>query len=781
MPSLITGNSIITCRVSPEHTIISVNEEGCSYFDKKASELQDTNFASLFFKTESERIEEAIATAFLKREVRYFEILRDKNKTQWIIDPIFNKKGALEVFRLTGIASVIRQSKKANDALNELARKQTDILLKKESDRTTFLLNLQTMAQKLSEKELYHYVLDYAVLLTESKIGYLHTVHADQKEIALVAWNDEARKECTSIADNHYPIDKAGMWADCARLKKPVIHNDYQNEVTKKGLPEGHAHIIRHLSLPVVINGLVSMIIGVGNKQSNYTQADVSSVQIIVNELQKILTHKRNEQLLRRISSAVEQSPVLIVITDSQGNIEYANPKFTKVTGYSLDEVIGKNPRFMKSNETSQEEYAILWRSILSGKEWAGTFHNKKKNGDLYWASAHVFPIFSSSGAITHYMAIQEDITAQREAEYVSMLLSQSLKSVRDCVTITDIENKIIFVNKAFSSTYGYTEEEIIGKNISTLRPHGIIDENDRLISPENIEESWLGEIINIKKDGTEFPVEVWASSVKDKMGKVIALVGVARDVSERKRFEDDIILAKENAEEANRLKSIFLANMSHELRTPMIGILGFSEILSELLSEDETLKNYANIINNSGARLLKTLNMILDFSKVQSENIELEFTSIDVVEIIADTVQLFKETARKKNLFMKFEDEMTSWKVMYDERIIRQIVENLINNAINYTETGGITVSVTKEHTDDKDWLGFKVQDTGIGIPKEKQKVIWEPFRQVSEGLDRSYEGTGLGLTLVKNFVNKVDGQIYLESEQGKGSTFYVLLPMKY
>jgi signal transduction histidine kinase len=172
---------------------------------------------------------------------------------------------------------------------------------------------------------------------------------------------------------------------------------------------------------------------------------------------------------------------------------------------------------------------------------------------------------------------------------------------------------------------------------------------------------------------------------------------------------------------------------------------------------------------------------MLLDFSKVQSEHIALNLKKVNAVSIIADTVKLFMEAAHKKNLYLMFSPQVESLEAVYDERILRQVAENLINNAINYTTEGGVMVTLTKEIAEDKTWLGLKVVDTGVGIPKEKQKLIWEPFRQASEGLNRMSEGTGLGLALVKNFVAKVDGQIYLESEPGKGSTFFVLLPMKY
>jgi PAS domain S-box-containing protein len=684
-----------------------------------------------------------------------------KEYLEWIFEPVFSVDSKFSGFNIFAV----RCSEAA----------------KNNYVRTNYLYELHSKSQLLTEKELYKYALDRAVLITGSTIGYLHTITNDQKAVCLAIWNDEATKNCTATPDEKYELEKAGIWADAIRLKKPVIHNDYKKSRNKKGLPEGHVTIKRHMSLPVIDDEQVRLIIGVGNKDSDYTNEDVMSLQLIADELQKILVQKRTENNLRKISAAIQQSPLLIMILDLHGDIEFINPRFSNATGYLGSEVLRQNIEALKYHDTPEKEYRQILEQLTSGKDWTGVIQVRKKSGEMFWTWSYLFPIFNETGQITNYMLMQEDISEQKKSEYQSALLSESLKSVKDCVSITDFENNIIFVNQAFLETYGYTEQEILGRKISIVRRDKNIKGNDRLIAQANLGDYWLGEITNIRKDGSEFPVEVWASIVRDKSGEPIANVGVARDITERKKIENDLILAKENAEEANRLKTIFLANMSHELRTPMIGILGFSEILIELLGDSEELKGYANVIHNSGTRLLKTLNMLLDFSKVQSEHIALNLKKVNAVSIIADTVKLFMEAAHKKNLYLMFSPQVESLEAVYDERILRQVAENLINNAINYTTEGGVMVTLTKEIAEDKTWLGLKVVDTGVGIPKEKQKLIWEPFRQASEGLNRMSEGTGLGLALVKNFVAKVDGQIYLESEPGKGSTFFVLLPMKY
>ncbi len=754
-------SKLISFVVSAGKIITSASEEACLYFHKTPKELTGKYFTSLFTPSERLKLEEALVDSENSHTVQQQSLLTGNEYLEWIFQPAFSAQQKLVEFNIFAVRC--SETAKSNYI------------------RTNYLYELHSKSQILTEKELYKFALDSAVVITGSTIGYLHTLTHDHRAVLSAIWNDEALKSCIAEPDAQIDLEKAGIWADAIRLKKPVIHNDYEKAPDKKGLPEGHVTIKRHLSLPVIDNDSVHLVIGVGNKEADYTNEDVISLQLIGDELQKILVQKRTENDLRKISAAIQQSPLLIMILDLHGDIEIINPRFSSVTGYLSSEVIGQNISMLKYHDTPEQEYEQILSQLVNGKDWTGIVQVRKKSGELFWTWSYLFPIFNETGEITNYMLMQEDITEQKKSEYQSMILSESLKSVKDCVSITDFDNNIIFVNQAFLDTYGYTKQEIIGQKISIIRRDKNIKENDRLIAQANLGDYWLGELTNVRKDGSEFPVEVWASTVKDKSGEPIAYVGVARDITERKRIENDLILAKENAEEANRLKTIFLANMSHELRTPMIGILGFSEILIDLLADNEEFKGYANVIHNSGTRLLKTLNMLLDFSKVQSEHIALNLKSINVVSIIDDTVKLFMEAAHKKNLYLMFVPKIESLQAVYDERILRQVAENLINNAINYTSEGGVTVTLTKEMVEDKAWLGLKVVDTGVGIPKEKQKLIWEPFRQASEGLNRMSEGTGLGLALVKNFVAKAEGQIYLESEPGKGSTFFVLLPLKF
>ena len=378
----------------------------------------------------------------------------------------------------------------------------------------------------------------------------------------------------------------------------------------------------------------------------------------IVGTFEDISKQKKIEEDNRKLYLAVEQSPASIVITDLNGNIEYVNPKFSSVTGYSSEEAIGKNPKILKSGKMSTESYKQLWNTIKSGREWSGEFLNKKKNGELYWENALISPIKDSEGKTTHFIAIKEDITS-------------------------------------------------------------------------------------------------------------------------KKNFEIELKAAKEKAEELNKIKSIFLANISHELRTPLIGILGYAETLYNEISSQEH-KEMANILLKSGLRLKETLNLVLNLSNIEAEKVQIDLRNKNLTRILVDKMYSYHRASREKGLSFQLiiKEEKLHSKV--DENMFVQIINNLFDNALKYTHEGEISIILDKVESDEKSFARITVRDTGIGIPEQSLKHIFEPFRQVSEGFSRSFEGIGLGLTITKRFVELLGGQISIDSEVSKGTEFSFMLPLE-
>lgn len=360
---------------------------------------------------------------------------------------------------------------------------------------------------------------------------------------------------------------------------------------------------------------------------------------------------------LRKLSSAVEQSPALIVITDTKGNIEYVNPKFTEITGYSSQEVLGKNSRILKSGYTEKKDYDSLWNTITSGLEWKGEFLNKRKDGSLYWEEASITSIKTTEGKITHFLAVKSDMT-------------------------------------------------------------------------------------------------------------------------EKKKAIDELIAAKEKAEESNHLKTAFLQNMSHEIRTPMNGILGFIGLLKKPTMEGKNRTRYMEIVEKSGQRLLSTINDIIEIAKIESGTAEVTLKSENIEDILQNLYSFFLPVTEEKELSLNIRCQHVDRnnQIFTDRHKLDSILINLINNAIKFTEKGSIEFGCYK----DNNFLVFYVKDTGIGIPINKQENIFERFVQADLTITRGYEGSGLGLSISKAYSEMLGGKLWVKSAPDNGSTFSFSIPNK-
>ncbi|MCX6163219.1 MAG: ATP-binding protein [Ignavibacteriae bacterium] len=353
--------------------------------------------------------------------------------------------------------------------------------------------------------------------------------------------------------------------------------------------------------------------------------------------------------------------------------------------------------------------------------------------------------------------------------------------SARDAIIVIDNSGNVTFWNEAAYQILGYAPEEVLGKNLhSVIVPEIFMDKHNEAFphfqtSGEGAAVGNTLELIALKKDKTEIPVELSLSAVI--LNNKWCAIGILRDITKRKQAENALIAAKEKAEESERLKASFLANMSHELRTPMVGILGFTELLGNFIT-DESQRSMLEKISTSGNRLLETLNLILDLSRIEAGKLEPENYEFDLNEAIKNLIILFENEALKKKLYVNFENDGKALSVVLDERIVRDVIINLLNNAIKFTKKGGVTIRTeTAPGISGKSAI-ITVEDTGIGIPADKLETIFEEFRQVSEGHNRSFEGSGLGLTITKNFVEKLNGSINVVSEPGKGTVFTVTLP---
>jgi len=378
-------------------------------------------------------------------------------------------------------------------------------------------------------------------------------------------------------------------------------------------------------------------------------------------------------------------------------------------------------------------------------------------------------------------LGIYRDVTAEREMGQRVRLLAHTLESIDESVVICSPDDRILFVNRSWVRTYGYSEEELVGQNIAMVRSPITPHEVAREILPATLGGGWRGELWNRRKDGTDFLALLTTASVTDDTGRLEATVGVVRDITEARRFEAELKRAKEEAERANRAKGDFLATISHEIRTPMNGVIGMTSLLLDT-DLDGTQRDYADTVRKSADALLAIINDILDFSRMEAGKLAIEHEPFDLREVIGEVVGILTPRARTSGLGLS---------VVYPEDLprrfggdsgrIRQVLMNLVSNALKFTPRGEVRVAV--------DCVGLEgvnarmrvaVHDTGVGIPPDKQHLVFEKFSQVDSSNTRKYGGTGLGLAIAKQLIELMHGEIGMDSQEGEGSTFWFAVPLR-
>ena len=485
---------------------------------------------------------------------------------------------------------------------------------------------------------------------------------------------------------------------------------------------------------------------------------------------------------LKKFYLAIEQSPVSVVITDRNGLIEYVNPAFSSTSGYGKDEVLGKNPRFLKSPSQVGLHYDDMWKALLSGDVWRGEFLNRSRDGHDYRESVVVAPL-QDHGRVTHYVAIKEDLTglvkAQSELSDQLAFLEQLVDAMPNPVFVKGTDRRYILCNRAYEEMFHVSRKDVLGKELLELLhiPEDVRtfrDADDRDILQKGGMKSYPFEMI-LGENAKRHTVLYWITSLQKSDGSVGGLLGSLVDITDLKQKERDLQEAQKKAEEAVRVKSDFLANMSHEIRTPMNAIIGMSYLAlqTELTPRQ---KEYLDKIHAASNSLLGVINGILDFSKLEAGKLSIEHVEFHLDEELAKVADLFKQTARDKGVeyIHHFSQEMPRV-VLGDPMRLRQILTNLIGNAVKYTTKGEVVVMVeTLERNWETTTLRFSIRDTGIGMTPEQIVNLFQPFSQAESSTARRFGGTGLGLAIAKSLVELMGGQIGVESVPGKGSSFW-------
>jgi two-component system, sensor histidine kinase and response regulator len=515
------------------------------------------------------------------------------------------------------------------------------------------------------------------------------------------------------------------------------------------------------------------------------TARDVTELKQIEEALQE------REETFRALA---ENSLDTIMRFDRDGRHLYVNPIVEKQTGIPPGQFIGK-----KHEELGfPDELVRLWHGAIeevfdSGRPHRIEFMLPNKT----WIDWLLFPEFNVQRAVKAVITSARDITAHKQVEYTLQESERRLASIidflPDATMVIDQQGKVIAWNRAMEKMTGMKVEDIIGKGdyeysapfYGERRP---ILVDLALMQDEQIEKKYTGvshegDLIygesQIRKMQTK---DLWgvASPLRDSAGNIVGAIESIRDITDRKRVEKELQMAKEAADSASRAKGEFLANMSHEIRTPLNAIIGLSELAMEMDLDEEKMGVFQTI-NREADHLLTLVNDVLDFSKIEAGRIEVEAIPFNLTYLLDNVTSGFAYQAEQKGLeFMSYIAPDLPIHIVGDPGRLRQVLVNLVGNALKFTHEGTVDVKVKRQEDHGKQaMVHFSIEDTGIGIAQEKQEKIFESFTQADGSTTREYGGSGLGTTISKKLVELMGGRIGVASEEGKGSTFWFEIPL--
>ena len=466
---------------------------------------------------------------------------------------------------------------------------------------------------------------------------------------------------------------------------------------------------------------------------------------------------------------------------DSEGKIKYVSPVIEKIMGYIPEELVGTyfiNFVYEDDKQSIFERFSELHEKIESDHEYRCV----KKSGDICWVRSSTKPIFENdlfkggSGTLI-------DITRRKHYEEALLkeqyLMETLMNNIPDHLYFKDLESRFIRISKSNNESFRIQDTgEAIGKTDFDFftEEHALAAYNDE----QQIIKTGLPLIKEEKETWADRP-DTWALSTKmplrDKEGNIIGTFGISRDITERKHFEEQLLVAKEKAEASDRLKTAFIRNITHEILTPLNGMLGFGHILTDPSLSIEEKEEFLALVNSSSNRLVTTVNNIMDISLIVSGNQELNYTSFSPLRLLHEIKDKFSQSCTDKNLELIIANQPDAIELLIhsDMVILRKVISHLVDNAVKFTIQGSVTIGFTKMGNR----VEFFVKDTGTGIDEETQKLMYEPFMQKDADLNRTHEGSGLGLAIVKGYIELMGGNIQVESKENVGSVFKFIIPV--
>ena len=673
-----------------------------------------------------------------------------------------------------------------------------------------------------TEEEVAHTCLTVARELTGSKFGFIGKVN-EAGRFDTVALSDPGWEACRIPESDAVVMIKnmeiRGIWGKVIRDGKSLIVNDPSAHSDSVGVPEGHPQLTAFLGVPLKYAGKVIGTIALANKEPGYNSSDREAVEALSVALVEALMRKRsdeelaqyrerleelvderttqlrmaNEQLRRgiaereraeealeeernRLRTLIDNLPDYIFVKDVESRFIVNNTAHMNVLGVTTpEEVIGKTDFDFFPQELAEQYYADEQEIIRSGKPLINRVEfTIDSEGEKQWLLTSKVPLYNSNGSILGLVGISRDITQRKGIEEAfqreTAKLGAMISGMEEGLVFADAQDCIVEANPYFSQLMGMSRDEIIGRTLWDCHHGGAADRLRSHIqrfcsqpnSPPVIIQRLLSDaqvILRIQP--------IYRNGVYD--GVLLNVIDVT-----------ELVSAKREAEEANLAKSEFLANMSHELRTPLNAIIGFAEILRDGICGELNDDQMSSVIDihESGKHLLQMINDVLDLSKVEAGQMELQLEEFSVTRAMDDARLIVRDMVSKKRLSLEVAVPEDLPGIYADRVKFKQIMYNLLSNAVKFTPEGG---SITVDTSFNDDEFLISVTDTGMGIDPEHQETIFDEFKQLDSSRARQYEGTGLGLALTKRLVGLHDGRIWVESEGlGMGSKFSFTLPVR-
>jgi len=661
-----------------------------------------------------------------------------------------------------------------------------DITERKEAELVREIMNKISSAVNLTKdmNELSQVIRDELGQIFDTTNFFIALHNKDDDTLALPYFVDE------KDSFNSFPAGKS-LTGYVIRNDMPLLMNDKDiSNLVKKGEIEDVGTPSKiWLGVPLKIKEEIigALVVQSYEDENAYSAQDLEMLKFVSNQIGLSIETKRAHDDVQVEKAYFEQlfesSPEIVVLTDNEGKLLRVNHEFEMLFKYNEQEAIGRYiDELIVPPELTKEARSISTKVARGEKIRLETVRHDKF-GNRFHVSLLGTPVEIEGGQVGVY-GIYRDITPQKKSQLALVESEEKLRNILysspDPITVVDLRGNITEANLAAVKILGYNSvEEIIGTNALAMVAPG--EKNRGILSLKHVLRK--GSIQNEEfelnlKNKKKIYVELSASIIKDANERPQGIVAITKDITERKEYEHNLKIAKEKAEQSDKLKSAFLANMSHEIRTPMNAILGFSELLKNEKIQNEERDEYIKIINNKGNELLLIINDIIDISKIEAGDIKIFRQEFEVNPFLRDMYNTFNE---EKNLMSKEQVQLRlsipegkNPVINSDQTRIQQILSNLLNNALKFTEEGFIELGYRMMPNKT---IEFYVQDSGIGIPKDKHAVIFDRFRQADESVSSIHGGTGLGLAISKNLVNLLGGEICLESEESQGSEFQFIL----